>query len=130
MEVMRKQEGRMRNYSDQFLFDIFITACEGGVNYWAAFLKYHWRDKDGSEDLTGFYAKVYDEEDEEEEEFVVNAEVIRKGLNAVQGKDFRVGSGILGNILLGIRNDDASDIDADAADVIIQAGLFNGIVYG
>ena len=39
----------------QFLFDVFVTALEGGIGYWSVAEEYHWK-KDG-EDLDGFFRK-------------------------------------------------------------------------
>lgn len=46
----------------QCLFDLFITALEGGIGYWASVRDYHWRAADGGEDLDGFSATVIDGE--------------------------------------------------------------------
>lgn len=30
------------NERKQFIFDIFVTALEGGIDYWACASKYYW----------------------------------------------------------------------------------------
>lgn len=99
---------------DQIIIDVFNTAMEGGVNYWADFDEYQWLGL-GLE----FFATVRDMEDEDAEWLRVDAETIRKGLTLAAKKGRRE----VGTIF-------AEDYDAYDADVIVQLGLFGEIVFG
>jgi hypothetical protein len=63
----------------QFLFNVFVTALEGGIGYWACASEYHWRRPDAgenthtldAEDLDGFYAVVHEITDDETDEHFV-----------------------------------------------------------
>ena len=99
---------------DQIIIDVFNTAMEGGVNYWAAFDEYQWLGL-GLE----FFATVRDMEDEDAEWLRVDAETIRKGITLAAEMGRREISSIL-----------AEDYDAYDADVIVQLGLFGEIVFG
>jgi len=116
----------------QFYFDVFVTALEGSIGYWACATVYHWtRDKGATEDLAGFYAKVVDAEFEDAfPETMIDAKVIRKGIKAILCDDFRIGKELKADIERADINNDASYIDADSADCIVQAGMFGEIVFG
>ena len=111
---------------NDFLKDIFITAIEGGINYWCIVKNYRWNCED-------FSCKVieYDEDtDSHKNRYNLNAAVIEQGILKVKERSFQVNSDILAYILLADHNNDAGDIDSICADVIVQAGLFGEIVYG
>ena len=107
----------------QFLEDVMTTAIEGGINYWAQVSKvdapkgYVWirEREDSGEPLGRMPFSVLD---------------IELGITRVGMSDFQVGKDIRGWILTGSAENDAGDIDVDAADVIVQAAIFEEIVYG
>lgn len=116
----------------QFLFDIFVTALEGSIKYWAAAKTYKWK-KEGSddEDLDNFHAVVVDAEDEDAfPESTINQDTIVKGVNRILKGGFQIRDDIRESVKSGNEDNDACYIDADAADCIVQAGLFNDIVFG
>lgn len=91
--------------------DIIITAVEGGINYWAEILAYTSADGRGSVTLA----------DEDGDVYTVTAgqatEAARKVVELypnTQGADY-------------IR---VNDIDAEAADMIVQVACYGEIVYG
>ena len=116
---------------DKAYFDIFVTALEGGINYWASVDTYIWTDDSGHEDVLGFHATIRDIEDDNGE-FVVNRETIARGVGL-----FSVwASGHpsqhrhdAGNCLRFGKWDEL-DIDADLADEIVQFGIFGELIYG
>ena len=114
----------------QFLFDVFITACEGGVNYWTDIANYHWRnDRDGSDDLEGFSALLLDWNSGEKHS--VDFGVIATGLERIAaGGIAYLNEPSRQAIVNAILTDDAGEIDATLADLVVQAGLFDQIVYG
>lgn len=134
----------------QFLFDVFVTALEGGINYWSHCLTYKWI-KDGADpdgemdeitDLEGFYAEIVDDADDAEgsgKAYRIDAKVIQKGLGVVRRMtdDPLTGSSseglhktYRGLVLVADHQNDASDIDALLADAIVQCGLFGQVIYG
>lgn len=119
----------------QFLFDIFVTALEGSIGYWAESLNYHWRKDDGSDDLEGFYSDVIDAEEGESEDACfqksrIDISVIRKGLTNIGKEDFKINSELKRTILHASIDNDGGQIDAEGADCIVQAGLFGELVFG
>ena len=123
-----------------FLWGVFVTALEGGINYWARVWEYRpGYDIDPTpkewSDYLDFNALIQcDTIDprcpDDEGQYRVTIEVIEKGIKALKSGEAKVNSTILGWIVEGDNENDAGNIDADAADCIVQAGLFGEVVYG
>lgn len=127
--------------TDQQIADLFTTAIEQSIGYWAICNEYHWIKKDengqylkddhGSHqhDLIGFYALIEEgESDEDDRTFCVDRGVICSGLrnlasasliNFPKDRQLQVVANIIGD------NYDETD-----ADIVVQAGLFGEIIYG
>jgi hypothetical protein len=106
--------------SSEFLSDVKITALEGGINYWAKVLSYN------------KYSREHLIQDlESNDKWYISNAVIFKGLNRIlSNPKFQIASRIKQYILNGVMEKDSGHIDAEAADCIVQAGLFNEIVFG
>lgn len=101
--------------SDRLLDDIIITAAEGAIDYWAVI------------EYGQVITEVYEGE-ELVEPVILSGDLIQRGIEfALSGKF--CADRIRGYIMNAVTEDDASFIDADAADVIVQLGLFDGLVY-
>lgn len=124
----------MTNKRRQFLWDMFVTALEGGIGYWSSCNVYHiWRiptQPSEGPDLRGFHATIEDIEDANKV-YRIDAEVIQRGLRAIADGRVNVNSDIRAAVLLASRtNGDDGDYDAGVADCVVQAGLFGEVVYG
>lgn len=111
---------------EEFLADILSTAVEGGINYWAMVAEYS---HDVPRQWAGYKPSVVihnPEEDESPEYFYVDLKLIDEGLQIAKEKYQHFADMIIEaeNAL------DASEIDAEIADVIFQCAIFNEIVYG
>lgn len=111
--------------------DIAITAAEGGINYWATIDTYRWRDWADEEDLPEDLCLVAISWDDPEDpkrrrHAAITPERIRDGLEC--GLRARLPS--LTALLVVPREDWTGEIDADAADAIIQYSLFGELIYG
>lgn len=104
------------NDRTEFITDIVDTAFGGGINYWA--------------EISNGKIREYDDEGPVGEWIRVTPGLVEKGIALVKEPSFQVRDDILTAILLCDRNNDAGEIDTEAADVIIQAGVFGEIVYG
>ena len=121
----------MTDKRKQMLFDIFITAIEGGIGYWAYSEEYHWRKEDGSDDLDGFHSIVVDTEDEDAfERSTINAAVIEKGIQKIKDPKFQINDTTRKKVMVADILEDDYDFDADDADCIVQAGLFGELMFG
>ena len=130
----------------KILHYLFTTALEGGIGYWSRCSAYHWSQKapDGEliEDLDGFYAVIEETENENEDGSVpkhrIDAAVIQRGIDRLSSGEATCGgkpldgNGHIHKLACALNGPLAEDVDYDAgdADNIVQAGLFNDIVYG
>ena len=106
----------------QFYWDVFVTACEGGVNYWASVWDYS--------PATGTATLV---DGDTGDKHNLSLATIRRGFRRVVDpslRTFKIGNNVTSMIAGAYATLDAGDIDADLADTIVQVGLFNEIVYG
>lgn len=113
------------------LYHLFTAALEGGIGYWSLCTQYRWRLANGETDFEGFYAVIEETESGEDTPPVhrIDAACILRGLLhfAAPGDGYRHVRSVARAILLG---DDEVDYDAIDADCIVQAGIFNKVVYG
>ena len=111
-----------------FLSLVVITAVEGGINYWAETDRYKWNEQSGN--FKDASVVVRDLEGNLPAEWTpVTLETIEAGLSNIR-KDTNSQSYLIPSILNADRTNDAGNIDADAADFIVQYGLFGKAVYG
>ncbi len=114
------------NNQTDFLSCVLVTAVEGGVNYWAEVRNYHWEvDKQNN-----FLSAVVEIKTNESEWQTLNLDLIRKGIEKIQNNEVNINKDILESIVTGNLTNDASEIDSDGADCIVQVVLFGEIVYG
>ena len=121
---------------NSLLWSIFVTALEGGIGYWSVCNEYRigYPDKAGA-DPEGFPAAIIQTEnhiDEPEAAEVVriDREVVLRGLTRIAQRSVRISDRIHQDTIKGIQEGDGGSIDSEAADCIIQAGLFDDIAYG
>ena len=115
-----------------FLSNVLVTAVEGGINYWADVKNYQWNETTDRRRLTTASAEVKEltPNDLLPDWTPLTLDTIRQGIKNVKANSFIVSPTVLGWILTGDRNNDAGEIDAVAADCIVQAALFGKLVYG
>lgn len=130
---------------ETFLADIIIAACtplNGGIRYWADVDAFAWCRAGSSSgphgDRLGLsphgganaYARVINLADEEEPAFELTPQAVAKALRAVQ--EHR-GGVVMGSwrrrIVRARRHNDASLLDADDADALVQLALFGEVRY-
>ena len=113
----------------EFLIDILNTAAEGGVNYWANVRGYRW-------DLTkhpieNIGMEIQDIEAEPDHTWhTVNLDTIDAGIDRILTEEVPYLSDDMRRCIEDSVGDlDASNLDADAADTIVQVALFGEVVY-
>lgn len=126
---------------ERFLSDIITAAVEGGTGYWAQVSQYQWVDTDGTIKVTvgrqnglGARATLH-ELDEGIDTYVkegreISVDTIAHGIRAIMNPDFEINKRLKDTIAAADRQNEAGDIDAEAADVIVQAAIFGEIKYG
>lgn len=136
---------------EQFLADIIVGAVEGGCSYWARSVAYRWSDEAPAttrvllidmEQEEEFYGEVnaleaelgrkvkLAEADALTGASLVTIDTVAKGLGKIKRNEVKLNSTLKKEILLGDSENDGGYIDADGADVIVQAAIFGEVVYG
>lgn len=127
--------------SDETISNIMITAFDanyGGSWYWAV---PDWIEtptasctyiRTAGDNWTHVYAQVNPDEPigdvEQDKPFVVTRTVVERGIQLILTGKVGIRSDLLAQVQTLFLDD--VDIDADAADCIIQAGVFGELVYG
>jgi hypothetical protein len=126
----------------QFLRDIITTAVEGGIGYWSQCSQYQWVDDHEGRvyvpvgERVGDCARAVihvlsdDESGYVETGLIIDVEVIARGLKLITDGGTNLNDRSRKLIRQADRENDAGYLDADSADVIVQAGLLGEIVYG
>ena len=120
----------------QFLFDVFVTALEGGIGYWSRASQYHiWKNRDTcEEDLNGFYAVIHEWDEDaakyETESHKIDIATIQKGIRKIVNDEVELADTLIHIIKQANRKNDAGEIDSDLADCVVQIGLFDRLIYG
>ena len=121
-------EAQMTNRSEtrtQFLTDVLITACEGGINFWACVDEYR--------PSKGFAVICDYVEEEDARQYRVDLDVIARGLNRISkaGQRYCHDESHGAPIRLANRtNGEDGDYDAYDASIVVQVGLFDEVIYG
>lgn len=105
----------------QTLQDLFTTALEGGINYWAQVEDYDW-------DREDWYAKISSVEScdqfEDDDVLTINKDTIVRGIEILMSHPSRKWAR---RFLIDIEEE---MFDAETADVVAQLGLFEELIYG
>lgn len=124
------------NLSEELLSDTMVTAFDGsygGCWYWATTGSENWLTTNGESDVFAnrwLKVVIQDSEDDDPKPVTVDHATLALGISRILNNDVKVSDDITQYILRAVTEDDAGDIDATAADCIVQAGIFNEIVYG
>lgn len=102
-----------------FLRDVLITATEGGIGYWARVTRRNIRTIEAViiGDFTGEELRLQDDD-------------LQAAIRKVCRGEVEIRRDLWRDIVCAVGDDDASEIDAEAADAIVQIALFGEIVYG
>lgn len=65
-----------------------------------------------------------------DETYVVDAEVIEKGIEAAKSFEYKLNEDLKKDIFMADNNNESVYLDAVTVDVIVQAGIFGETVYG
>lgn len=122
--------------SDDFLRNVLATACEGGSNYWAFFKSL--KSFPGQYGREWQQVRVTDSEGyAEQKDYVIDLPELREGLRRMISRDFTSKEShaipyaqSAGEVLIAVLENDAGQIDANLADLILQCACFGHIVYG
>lgn len=112
------------------LIEIINTAYEDGViAYWECDYGFAKQSHVKINNFTHNYTYQF-EIDYEGDQLTVDVGVIKRGVERILNGDVHVAGRIVNDIRDAIAGSELPAVDTDAVDVIIQAGLFNEIVFG
>lgn len=143
-------DGAAYELSDEFLSHVLELAVEGGCSYWADASGESADKAGGNEGIRDFDLTDYVEHDGGADDgdaplytsatFLASKDPAQGGtldlqgvadaIERIVGGDAEVPEGIREIISVAVEDGDASDIDTEAADCIVQIGLFDEVVYG
>ena len=116
----------------EFLTDVLVTAVEGGIGYWAEAKDYTLgsdRPGDGRDRYASAVVReAYDYEVGPWRSLTLAT--IERGIRRLASGKYALNHTMLGWILSASATNDATDIDSDCADIIVQGALLDSIVYG
>lgn len=114
----------MKTEREEYLDNILTAAVEGGIGYWSIGRNYVWSD-DGPASV-----EIRIEDEDDDVWHTVDRSAIRKGIAAVLSGRMNVHESYIDTLRAADRHNDAGDIDAELADIIVQAAVLGEIVYG
>jgi hypothetical protein len=139
---LRGGKGRMKRSPERtdFLACVLVTAVEGGINYWAAVSDYSFTDAPVGYTMTDASVTVHEMDDatgEYKEPGVhVTLAAIASAIQEIITRRDRgerpldLADSYVSAIAGASAINDAGDIDADLADVIMQVAVLGNVVYG
>ena len=101
-------------FTNALFSDLFVTALEGGINYWALVNDY---------DYKNCSAIIIDKEASQSTQYNVDLNTVKKGLEALSLETSALAKRKISSIL-------NEDYDAEDADIVLQYGLFGKLIYG
>lgn len=115
----------------QFYADIIICAVEGGTNYWAFSHDYqHETPETTSVQLASQDEVVGLGTSEDGIWHTVTLDTIAEGFKKIRGQEgLKINERLRKEILTAYDEMEAGDIDATAADVLVQVALFGEVMY-
>jgi hypothetical protein len=111
--------------TDRLCKDLLTAAVEGGSAYWLAC---HSVKREESLDVIKII-KPFDRDDPDVRWADVTLETVRDGIQRILEGNL-VNSTIQGDVLRAVTDPDSCSWDAETADCVLQAGMFNEVVYG
>lgn len=115
----------MATERDIFLGDIIVCIAEDfGYNSWRQVGDYHWSDEAPRDN------RVTIHDLDEGKEYPVTVATVIDGINRIIDGKIGVADRIVTTLREANRENDAGDIDAEIADIILQAGIFESYIYG
>lgn len=145
-------DGDVHELSNEFLSRVLQVAAEGGCSYWADTVIESEEESSGADGARDFDVSDYAEDDaevhgdeREDVEYTVvsflaqddpsqggtlDLQGVADAIERIANEEVEVEPAIRQIIIAAVEEDDASDIDAEAADCIVQIALFDEIVHG
>lgn len=102
----------------QLINDLFITACEGGINHWCKLENYDYKNTTSNYKIFLTGAEGY-----ADNTGTITDKTIVAGIKKLQSMNTSFSRRVLSDII-------NEDFDAVTGDIVLQLGLFNDIIFG
>jgi hypothetical protein len=115
----------------EFLCDVCTIAAESGIDHWARIVKYRWADDATKAPLPFPVAMIEFEEARSgsKQTLLLTPDHLRRGIRRIANGQVNIAARLREQILEAVNEDDASNIDAELSDCIVQASVFDELVY-
>lgn len=120
-------EQKKVNANLEFLRDVMTIAIEGGIDYWAVIRKL---ERDAELNVISFDVKDYAEPNTDSNWKHINVDKVAEAIEKVLHKKVEIADYLRRDIITGYSQADASEIDVESADCVVQIAAYGEIVFG
>jgi hypothetical protein len=132
-----KRNPKQQKNFDSIVSSIHCSAIEGGsygIGYWCEVVSYKWDEKDDTKFKSVIQMEAEYEDDKDKRinkcrKYTIDRDVIMLGIKRLAMGEIKVNESYIEKCGALLLTGDA-DMDADDADIIVQAGLFNEVIFG
>lgn len=132
-----KRNPKQQKNFDSIVSSIHCSAIEGGsygIGYWCEVVSYKWDEKDDTKFKSVIQMDAEYEDDKDKRiakcrKYTIDRDVIMLGIKRLAMGEIKVNESYIEKCGALLLTGDA-DMDADDADIIVQAGLFNEVIFG
>lgn len=117
----------------EFLGDVIVCIAEDfGYNSWRQVSAYHWSDEHPENNRVTVHELADLEDEADISVHKVTIDTVATGIRRILAEDNPIGlnNTIVGAVAVASVNNDAGEVDAEVADCILQAGIFDEYRYG
>ena len=137
MTLKVKRNAKQQKEFDSIVSSIHCSAIEGGsygIGYWCDIVSYKWDEKDDTKFKSIIQMQEENEDDKDKRisklrKYTIDRDVIVLGIKRIAMGEIQVNEAYVQKCGALLLTGDA-DMDGDDADVIVQAGLFNEVIFG
>lgn len=137
MTLKVKRNAKQQKEFDSIVSSIHCSAIEGGsygIGYWCEIVSYKWDEKDDTKFKSVIQMQEEYEDDKDKRinkcrKYTIDRDVIMLGIKRLAMGEIKVNESYIEKCGALLLTGDA-DMDADDADIIVQAGLFNEVIFG
>jgi hypothetical protein len=132
-----KRNPKQQKNFDSIVSSIHCSAIEGGsygIGYWCDVVSYKWDEKDDTKFKSVIQMGAEYEDDKDKRiakcrKYTIDRDVIMLGIKRLAMGEIKVNESYIEKCAALLVTGEA-DMDADDADIIVQAGLFNEVIFG
>lgn len=137
LQLRVKLNPKQQQEFDSIVSSVHCSAIEGGgygIGYWCEVVSYKWDEKDDTKfkSIIQMEAEFEDDKDErisKRRKYTIDRDVIILGIKRIASGELKVNDSYALKCAALLVTGEA-DMDAEDADIIVQAGIFNEVIFG